>query len=167
LRRVYSVTIRRVAIRRPQDARTTVLRGLFDGQWLLAAFPAPPTRPAGNLGDCRSAATRRLLNGRPGHAGAQSAGECSRFFRPAAVSASRLSTTAVLVVLAGDRGEHIEHYGIEGGKHAGRELVARRRKLPACRKVERDTADLPRLKLSPELTPIRVRQARKPVNLLD
>jgi hypothetical protein len=58
-------------------------------------------------------------------------------------------------VLAGDRREHIEHHGVEGGEHAGREPVARRRKLPACRKVERDDADLPCLKLGPELAPIR------------
>jgi hypothetical protein len=40
----------------------------------------------------------------------------------------RLSATAVLVYLAGDRGEHVEHHGVEGGEHASRELVARRRK---------------------------------------
>jgi hypothetical protein len=76
-----------------------------------------------------------------------------------------LAAAPVVIVLASDRGEHVQHHGVEGGKHAGRELVARRRKLPACRKVERDNADLPCLKLGPELAPIRVRQVRKTVNL--
>jgi hypothetical protein len=79
----------------------------------------------------------------------------------------RKRTSAVVIVLASDGGEHVEHHGVEGGEHAGRELVARRRKLPACRKVERDDPDLPCLQLGVQLAPVRVCQARQAVDLLD
>jgi hypothetical protein len=68
-------------------------------------------RPRANLGDRRAAAAGCFLNGRPGHARAQHAGDAGvarGIFWPAAVSASRLglddslrlSAAAVLEVLA-------------------------------------------------------------------
>ena len=78
-----------------------------------------------------------------------------------------LSPAPVLVVLASDRGEHVEHHGVEGGEHARGELVAGRRKLPACRKVERDDADLAGVQFGAQLAPVRVGQTREAINLLD
>jgi len=46
-------------------------------QWPSAAFPAPLRCPGANLGDGRPAATRRGLDCRPGHAGAQRAGDAA------------------------------------------------------------------------------------------
>jgi hypothetical protein len=40
--------------------------------------------------------------------------------------ALRLAAAAIVIVLASDRGEHVEHHRVESGEHAGRELVARR-----------------------------------------
>src|ERR1700733_8066008 len=121
--------------------------------------------PTADLGDRRPAAARRRLNRRPRHAGAQHAsdpGVAVFVLRPAAVlafslrldDALRLAPTALLVVLASYRGEHVEHHAVEGGEHAGRELVAWRGKLPACRKVERDDADLAGVQFGAQLAPV-------------
>lgn len=132
----------------------------------------------GNLGNCRSTATRRGLNSRPRHARAQHssyAGVPVYILGPAAVDAFRLSprnalclaTPTVLVILPGDRGEHVEQHGIDGGKHTGRELIAGRSHLPGCRQVERHDANLLNVQFGSQLAPVRVSQSREAVNLLD
>jgi hypothetical protein len=134
--------------------------------------------PLGHLGDCRSAAAGRLLNGRPRHAGAKhtrDAGVARGIFRPTAIGAGRLglsdplrlAAASIVIVLASDRREHVKHHGVESCEHAGREIIARSRKLPACRQIERDDSYLPGVLLGTQLAPVRVCQARQAVDLLD
>jgi hypothetical protein len=81
--------------------------------------------------------------------------------------ALRLAAAAVVVVFPGHGGERVEHHRINRREHAGRKIIGQRRQLPACRKIKRDHTDLLGVKFRPELAPVRVRQAREAVDLLD
>jgi hypothetical protein len=134
--------------------------------------------PLGDLSDRRSAAACCRLNCRPRQAGAQhsgNAGVAVFVFWPAAIGAGRfglddalrLAPTAVVIVLARDSGEHVEHHGVERGEHARRELVAWGGKLPARRLTDTDWR-----KLRAELDARQVRVValdlpRQAVDLLD
>ena len=100
---------------------------------------------------------------------------CVWFFRPASIvtvtlrlgDPLRLSAASVVIVFAGDGGQHVEQHGVDGCEHAGRELIGGRRQLPACRQVERDYADLLGVEFRAELPPVGIGQARQPIDLLD
>jgi hypothetical protein len=82
-------------------------------------------------------------------------------------NALRLPAAAVVIVLAGDSGEHIEHHRIERTEHAPGEVVGRTRQHPTCRKIERNDTDLLGVKIGAELLLIGRREAREAVDLLD
>lgn len=78
-----------------------------------------------------------------------------------------LAPATILVVLARDRGEDVEHHVVHGREHAGCERVLRRGETPRGRQIERDDADLPRLDLGAQLHPVRRGEAGQAVDLFD
>ena len=56
--------------------------------------------------------------------------------------AFRLPATPILIVLASDRREHIQHHGVDGCEHPASELVGGCRQVPGGRQVERHDPNL-------------------------
>jgi hypothetical protein len=80
----------------------------------------------------------------------------------------RLTATAVLVILPGDGGEHIEHHAVDGVEHARGEVIGLRgRHHPGRREVKSNDADMAGRKLRLETLPVGRGEAREPVDLLD
>ena len=76
----------------------------------------------------------------------------------------RLPAPTVVIVLAGDRREHVEQHTVDRFEHAASELVASLRSHhPRCRQVERHDPDALRRQLGLERFPIGCGEAREAV----
>jgi hypothetical protein len=126
----------------------------------------------GDLRDRRAAAACRGLDAIPGLAGCDHARDsviALGILGPATIEALglglgdalRLATPAIVVIFAGDSGEHVEQHRVDRVEHTRGEVVTvAGRHDPACRQVERDDSDALGGELVLEPLPVAGRETR-------